>query len=470
MDYKQSHFIPKIWDDETDVIIIGSGFSGLAAAIEAKDAGANVLVLEKRSQIGGNSIFAVGWTNAVYPERQSAQGIEDSLEKHFEQTWKGGGQRCNPERIRAVVAEGKKTIDWLEDIGVKMAKEIKQGYGALWPRSHFAIGRGKQMVLALKKQLENRDIPILLNHKVINIIREKPTKGRILGVKVHSKSREIFIKAVRGVIIASGGFSADDRLIKKHSYRLRNLDITNHRDATGEMIVLSQDIGADVVGMDYIQSVPKTYDVRTGKRYSYRVLNHLNTEYIIYVNYMGTRIINSDAPRDAITDAILSQPEQSCFIVCDDKLRKEKQVNLDDAWRRVKKGTMFGGETLKELTANMGIPFEPFTKTVAKYNSYVEGKNDPEFRQAPHMLIHKLNDPPYWSIILSMARHYTCGGLTVGGKNWIQVLDRWGKIIPGLYAAGEVTGGFHGTNRLGANAILECIVAGRWSGIAAAQY
>jgi urocanate reductase len=469
MNSKQSYSLPENWDNEVDVIVVGSGFSGLAAAIEARDLGASVLILEKRSQIGGNSIFAVGYTNAVYPERQSAQGIDDSLEKHFEQTWRGGGQRCNPDRIRAVVAEGKNTIDWLEKIGVEMKKEIRQGFGALWPRSHLSIGRGKKMILAMKKEVENRDIPILLEHKVTGILREKLNEGRILGVRIQHDDNDLYFKARKGVIIASGGFSADDTLIEKHSYRLRNLDTTNHKDATGEIIVFSQDVGADVVGMDYIQSVPKTYDVRTGKRYSYRVLNHLDTPYILYINYEGKRIINSDAPRDNITDAILSQPEQCCLLLCDDKLRKDGQVSLEDAWRRVERGTMFGGNTLKELAENIGVPIETLQETIDTYNSFVDQKNDPEFRQAPHVLIHKCDTPPYWATVLSMARHYTCGGLQVGGRKWTQVLDRWGKIIPGLFAAGEVTGGFHGTNRLGANAILECIVAGRWAGIAVTQ-
>ena len=280
---------------------------------------------------------------------------------------------------------------------------------------------------------------------------------------------QLFFRAKKAVISASGGFSADDELIGKHSYRLTNLDTTNHKDATGEIIVLSQDIGADVVGMDYIQCVPKAYDVKTGKRYSLRVPSHLDAQYVIYINHEGNRMVNSDARRDVITDVILSQSEQSSFIICDDKLRQEKQVSLEDAWARVEKGTMFGGNTIKELAENMHIPPDVFDVTIAKYNSFVENKNDADFHQAPHMLLHKIDTPPIWGTLLSMARHYTCGGLRVGGKNWTQVLDRWGKAIPGYFAAGEVTGGFHGTNRLGANAILECIVTGRWAGTAAAQ-
>jgi succinate dehydrogenase/fumarate reductase flavoprotein subunit len=131
---------------------------------------------------------------------------------------------------------------------------------------------------------------------------------------------------------------------------------------------------------------------------------------------------------------------------------------------------MFGGNTITELANNMGVSSKELNHTIERFNSHVQNKDDLDFRQASHMLVNKIETPPYWATIISMTRHYTCGGLRVGGKNWTQVLDRWGKIIPGYYAAGEVTGGFHGTNRLGCNAILECIVAGRWAGLTSAEF
>ena len=156
-------------------------------------------------------------------------------------------------------------------------------------------------------------------------------------------------------------------------------------------------------------------------------------------------------------------------MVGDDKIRKLKQIGVEDAWRKVRKGLMFGGNTIGELAQNMGVPSTVLSSTVSKFNTYVDNKNDIDFGQAPNILTNRIDEPPFWATLLSIARHYTCGGLRVGGNDWTQVMDRHGRNIPGFYAAGEVTGGFHGTNRLGCNATLECIVAGRWAGINASK-
>jgi len=452
------------WDQDADIIVIGSGFSGLAVAIEASDAGAAVIVLEKSSRIGGNSIIALGCLNAVHPERQKIQGINDSLQKHFEQTWSGGGNRCEPNRIQAVLNEGAETMQWLQKFGIEWKQNVDQGYGALWPRSHMPLGRGKSIVLALKHQVENRGVPILLGHKVVKIIRENHCEGKVLGVGVKTRNQSLLFEAKIAVVIASGGYTADDALVAKHDNRLKDLEVTGNKDATGELIILSQGIGSDTVGMDYIQCIPKAYNARTGERYSTRVLHYADILHVIHVNHKGQRIVSSDSQRDVVMDAILSQSEKCSFILCDDMNRQLKQIGLEESWRSVNKGRMFGGNTIKELAENMGVPPDALYETIAKYNSYVARKNDPDFHQAPHTLVNKIETPPFWATSLSMARHYTCGGLRVGGTKWTQVLDRWGRIIPRYYAAGEVTGGFHGANRLGCNATLECIVAGRWAG------
>ncbi len=459
--------LPEKWDD---VIVIGTGFSGLAAAIEAKDAGAGVVILEKMRTVGGNSVLAGGCLSCADPERQLPQGIEDSPEKHFQQTWAAGDYRCDPERIKAVIDEGLDALHWLEKMGVEWKSEVHQGYGGLWPRSHTPVKGGFGVVQVLKSQVEKRGIPILLRHEVIRIIREKLLEGRVLGVEVQTKAGRLIFKAKKGVINASGGFNADVNLRMRCDHRLgKELRVTGSKEATGDLIILSQDIGAAVVGMDHVQCNPRAYDVRNGKSYSSKILSQSDIPYIIYVNCRGKRIVNSDARRDAIRDAILNQPEKVSFIICDDKLRQLKGVSLEETWRKVKDRRMFGGNSIKDLAENMTVPPDALTKTIDEFNSYVDERHDPDFEQAPSMLINKIETPPFWATMLSMAVHYTCGGLRVGGTRWTQVLDRCGRIVPGYYAAGEVTGGFHGTNRLGGNATLECIVAGRWAGKAAAK-
>jgi len=221
--------------------------------------------------------------------------------------------------------------------------------------------------------------------------------------------------------------------------------------------------------MDYIRTVPKAYDVRTGKQYTTRFVSYADILHVIRVNWKGERIVNSDARRDEIANAILSQPEECSFIVADDKLREHKQFSSEAASNLVEKGLMFGGRTIEELAMNMGVPLETLSSTVARFNAFVENQKDQDFNQSAHMLVNKIEEPPFWATLVSLARHYTCGGLRVGGKMWTQVLNRYGRIITRFYAAGEVTGGFHGTNRLGCNATLESIVTGRWAGLYASK-
>jgi flavocytochrome c len=457
------------YDDNADIVVIGSGFSGLAAAIEAFDAGSSVIVLEKRSKVGGNSIIAFGCINAVSSDKQNAQGIVDSVENHAEHTWSGGGYRANPDRIRAVVNEGHSTVQWLDDIGVEWEEKVYQGYGTLWPRSHMPVGRGMIIVKRMTEQVEKRGIPVLLNHKVMRIIREDPSGGQVVGVEVQANDQPLYFRANKALILASGGYASDDEMVAKHEYRFKDLASTGIREATGELIVAAQEIGADVVGMDHIQGIPEPYDVRTGKRYTMKVLSYGNIQYVIHVNWEGLRFINSDARRDEIANAIMGLPERCSFVVSDDKIRELRQIEHAEAWKRVSSGLMFGGNSIEELAENMGIPSDVLMNTVSRFNSYVENKKDPDHNQAPHMLVNKIETPPFWATLVSIARHYTCGGLRVGGNGWTQVIDRQGKIMPRFYAAGEVTGGFHGVNRLGCNATLECIVAGRWAGIYASK-
>ncbi|MHA2068996.1 MAG: FAD-dependent oxidoreductase, partial [Candidatus Thorarchaeota archaeon] len=322
MNEEDEHVVPVEWDKDADIVVIGTGFSGLAAAIEAFDAGSSVIVLDKRSKIGGNSIIAFGCINAVYPDKQKAQGITDSVEKHTEHTWSGGDHRVNPDRIRRVIDEGQNTVQWLESIGVEWEEKIFQGYGTLWPRSHRPVGKGMSIIKKLNQQVEKRGVPVLMNHKVTRLIKEELPDGQVVGVEVQANNQTIYLRANKALILASGGFASDDEMVGKHEYRFKDLASTGIKEATGELIVAAQEIGADVVGMDHIQGVPEAYDVRSGKRYTLKVLSYGNILHVIHVNWEGLRFINSDARRDEITSAIMELPEKCSFVVSDDKIRE----------------------------------------------------------------------------------------------------------------------------------------------------
>ncbi len=475
------------WLREADVVVVGSGFSGLAAAIEAHDAGASVVVLDKRRTVGGNSVIAGGMYNAVNQQKQKALGIEDSTEFHFEQTLAGGDFRADPVKVRYMVDHAHEGWLWLEGMGVELFT-LCQAYGALWPRSHVPKYKEKRagaaIVAALRDQVRARHIPVLLEHKVNGIYRPQ-SRGRVLGVELEAKDGTFNLQVKKGLVLASGGFCADVEMRMRHDPRFdARFGTTCHRDSTGETLNQAQDIGADVVGLDFIQSIgPSGPDARyvrppvgTVSLFNnlMRRIGGVTVQYCIYTDLRGRRIVASDARRDQITEAVMRTPEKVCVGISDDVGRKKAahgETSLQKLRRlmQIHPEQLFVGQTIRELAQQIGMP-DPASleRTVSMYNACVDAKNDPEFGQLPHNLVWKCEKPPFWATTASPALHYMCGGLRTNGVT-TQVVDRWNRVIPGFYAAGEITGGVHGTNRLGGNATTDCIVFGRLAGREAAS-
>jgi urocanate reductase len=199
----------------------------------------------------------------------------------------------------------------------------------------------------------------------------------------------------------------------------------------------------------------------------------LTVNYCLYTDLQGKRIVAADARRDHITEAVMRTPEKVCASITDEVSRQNPLIGgmtLEklEGIMKERPHELFRADSIRELALKLRMP-DPgvLEQTVAKYNSYVDAKNDPEFGQRPHNLTWKCQKPPFWAATGSPALHHMCGGLRTKGTT-AKVLDRWNNIIPGLYAAGEVVGGVHGTNRVGGNAILDCIVFGRLAGKQAA--
>jgi urocanate reductase len=221
------------WDEEADVVIVGTGFSGLAAAIAALDGGVEVVVLEKARSPGGNSIISGGGANAVDPRRQASQGIYDSIDLHFKQTFEEGDCLADPEKVRYLVENALEgCINYLENLMVEWSSKVSRGFGSLHERTHSVSGyrewgRGAAIVHALLDQMEERRQSILLEHKVTRLIREKPLEGRVLGVEVEAAGAKKLVRATRAIVLASGGFAANLEWVAKHDRRLTGIGTTN---------------------------------------------------------------------------------------------------------------------------------------------------------------------------------------------------------------------------------------------------
>lgn len=450
--------LPQKWDKEADMVIVGTGFSGLAATLVARDLGLSVLLLEKMRVPGGNSIIAGGGANAVDPVRQKRQGIEDSTDLHFKQTMEGGDNINDPEKVRYMVDHAlEDCINYLERLGVVWPEKVVRGLGSLYERTHY-VGtytdkKGKRWssgaanIHAMLERLKKIGQPILFRHEVTRMIREKPLEGRVLGVEVNAIGIRQYFKARRGVILASGGFGANLEWVAKHDRRLAHTDTTNHKGATGECIKFAEDIGADTLHMDYIQSIPfkvtapfkamffqiESEEIRKASS---------SMPYRIFVNKEGKRFVDEGARRDVIKLAGCAQP-------------------LFEPMEDVK------ADSIEELEDKLGLPKGRLVETVNKYNVACKTGKDVEFGKDPTILV-PLETGPFLAISKAIKRHHTMGGLLVKGTTG-QVIDRWGKVIPGLFAAGEVTGGTHGANRLGHNATVDCLVFGQVCARTAAQ-
>lgn len=451
------------WNKTYDVIVIGSGGAGLSAGVSAAQNKASTVVLEKMDIVGGNTRITGGAFNAVDPVEQGKKGIKDSVELHAEQTLKGGDYRGNPELVREFTKRAPEALQWLKDCGVEFLPGVYQVYGGLYPRAHSSTKPfGLGYIEALENKCKELNVPILLNTKVVRLIREEPLSGRVIGVEVVNKrGKTQYLKAEKGVVIATGGFSANPQARALHDPRLFDLPTTNHKGATGDLIAPAQDIGAEVVGMDYIQLLP-------GGATTGRFIGMVSpVESVIFVNKNGDRFVAEDKRRDEIADAILGSPTKVVFGIRDADGYAAMNKGATKAFNGAFEiGDAVKADTLEELAGKLQIPAENLVKAVQTYNKAVDEKKDPLGRD-PKMLIHKIEKGPFYAGRLTMAVHHTMGGLAINPK--AQVMDRHGKPIPGLYAAGEVTGGIHGTNRVGGNAVAEIFTIGKIAGENAAH-
>jgi flavocytochrome c len=455
--------VPRTWDRETDVVVVGTGYAGLAAAIEAHDAGSRVVVVEKAGFVGGNSTIASGGYNAVDPERQKKQGIEDSVDLHVKHTLAGGDYRADPAKVRFLVEHALEGITWLESLGVQFEPTVYTIVGSLYPRSHDPInnGRGGAIVKTLKAQVDRRGIPILLEHTLTGLVRERAADAPVLGVQLQAAGATFAVRARKGVVLATGGFSADVAMRSKYDPRLgADVPTTNVPTATGEAILAAEDEGADVIGMSYIQLlIACNYFTK-----KYGSLANLGIDSAIFVNLEGKRFVAEDQRRDVMAEALLQQSKKVLLWVADDRCKKRFTMEALD--RFLKQGLIFKADTLEGLAAilkeKFGTAPDAFLATVRAYNDAARQGVDAEFGKQRTNL-KTVEQGPFWASPTQAGVHHTMGGLRTHGTTG-QVLDRRGRLIPRLFAAGEVTGGVHGTNRLGGNATADCIVFGRAAG------
>lgn len=452
------------WDETYNVVVIGAGGAGLTAAVSAKEAGAKkVVVLEKMMFAGGNTIRAGGGFNAAIKADYEKAGIKDSPKLHAEQTLAAGDGRGDPVLVNQLTEKAPESVQWLKDHGVKFQDHIYQIYGGLYKRARNPLGpRGGAYIKALLEVCKKEDIPIMFNTRVVEIIRESNLSGRVLGVKVEQKGKTMYIRATNAVVAAAGGFAASDRLTGISDPRMEKLGTTNHPGATGDVLTDLVDIGAGTRGLDYIQCIPGGVP---GEKYPPNLFTHVDR--FLFINLNGQRFIKEDARRDVLRDAMLDQPKAIAWTLVDaDGFELQKNSKGPENEAALKAGTLYYADTIEDLAKKTGLPAKELKEAVDTYNKAVDTKKDP-FGRAETVLVNKIIKAPFYAGRVTMKRHHTMGGVIINKD--AQVIDRHGNVIPGLYAAGEVTGGIHGTNRVGGNAMADIFTYGRIAGVNAAK-
>lgn len=451
--------VSSAFSSNPDVIVVGAGAAGLAAAVEAADAGAKVLVLEKQHEIGGNTLKCGGFYAAVDPERQRSRHISDSYDLFFEQTYDFGGRKADPALVHHMVNHATEGLHWLESLGMKFKPEVFELYGAHWPRTHIpTLPLGQGYIRTLSTAALSRGVEIVTDAQVTDLLTDK---GRVSGVRGKWNGQNHTWTADKAVILASGSFAANKELIARYNPKLSGLTTNNTSASTGEAMMAAHRLGAALVDMEYIQCLP---GCPPGKKH--RVRFHNDVSRFIFVNHDGDRFVREDDSRSNLRNAVLALPERYCYILIDNDGFEEADILMQkELVLAIEAGEAWKADSIEQLAEKIGISPRHLRRTVDAFNKSVETKNDPLGR-SPRELRHQLNTPPFYASFAGMTIHYTEGGLAINVK--AQCLDESGQPIPGLYAAGAVTGGVHGNNRLGANGLADAIVFGRTAGKEAA--
>ena len=490
---------------DADIAIVGAGGAGMTAAITAAAEGKSVVILESQPMVGGNSVRATGGMNAaktVYQDENEfgeSAGVEKTLKaaadnyadnetitalaKTVSEQWAAyqanptgyfdsvelmeldtmiGGKGINdPALVETLCSNTADAVDWLDEHGITLHSVSSFG-GASVKRIHRPVDAdgktlsvGSYMIPLLQENCDKAGVQTLLNTTANELLTD--ANGAVVGVKATGASGETVTVNAKAVILTTGGFGANLDMVVKYKPELKGFMTTNAVGAQGQGIEMATAIGAGTVDMDQIQIHP-TVEANTAAL----ITEGLRGDGAVLINAEGKRFIDEVGTRDVVSAAEIAQTGSYSWLVVDQAMVDASSVIQG----YIKKGYTVTGETYEELAKAMGVDEAAFAETMNNWNSYVEAKNDPDFGRTS--FANPLNTAPYYAIKVTAGVHHTMGGLTINTNT--EVLKEDGTVIPGLFAAGEVTGGVHGANRLGGNAVADFTVFGRIAGAAASKY
>ena len=472
--------VPATWDESYDVVVVGGGFAGLAAAYGAVENGSSVVLVEKLSTTGGNSAINGGqyasYTSKVAAELQTKFDlVPDTAEKHIEDTMNGGDQMSNIKLVREMVYAAPEYFNILLDNGLVIRDTLARPGGHYGYRTYVTENQVGSDITNLQLEiLKKTSATIELETKMVEIYRTRDEANKVVGIRVATADGYKTIEAKKGVILATGGFSSNVQMRETQvPYLNADLPTTNIKAAsTGEGIYLAQAIGANTTQMSNIQRYPWA-DPNTGVLDKYAVWPFTGPSYgVIYVDWQGNRYVNEGDRRDVCANAAANSGFISTYCIFTEDVVSPFAYH-NEIEEGVASGRVLKADTLAELADKINafaikgqypaVQAANLEATVAAHNSYIDSMKDPDFGKVMAKTMVKIENGPYYALPQFPSVHHTMGGLVINTRT--EVVDIYGNVIPGLYAAGEVTGGIHGTNRLGSNADADACGIGYVSGI-----
>lgn len=447
----------KLEDVSCDIVIVGAGGAGLTAATEAASHGASVIVLEKMGIAGGNTNASTGGLNASQTSVQDSRGIEDTNEQFYTDTMKGGYNLNDPALVRTLTEHSAQTVDWLMSIGADLS-DVGKMAGSTNSRTHRPQGGGAigaHLVPVLLKAAESAGADIRYRSTVTKILS---ANGSTAGVAVQTADGSYKVNA-KAVILATGGFGANSGMVVQYKHDLEGFGTTNHKGATGDAFALVEPFNVALVDMEQIQTHPTVVPSN-----GVMITEAVRGNGAIMVNREGKRFGNEMATRDVMSADILAQTGKTAYLLFDQGVRESLKAIEDYA----KQGLLIQAQTVSELAEKLNMPKDVLAQTVMSYNQAQASGTDPDFGRRGADMPRALETAPFYAVEVGPAVHHTMGGIKINSD--AQVLTTSGNAVPGLFAAGEVTGGVHGGNRLGGNAISDITVFGKIAADSALLY
>ncbi len=456
------------WDELFDVVVVGTGYAGLTAAYEASKLVGSVLLVEKMSYTGGNSRIAGGgyccWDSKLKFREKFDLG-DDSWELHASDTLAAGQGYNDPKLVEVLAKEAPAGLDLLVDAGIAFRESLPRIGGHSAYRSYQMASSGAEVIDRLiALACSNGNVELRKKTAVTDIFREAGADGRVVGLAVESADgQHRDIGARNAVIVASGGYAADVDLRTSYKPSLTDaFNCTNHKGATGEVIRMAKEIGADTTHMEFVQLYPCA-DPESGGIDQGAFLCYSGTGYgLVYVDGAGKRFVNELASREVVSQAQIASGSKPSYSVLNDAIFAALGIGSEDVERMVRRGRAVKAPTLAELAEACGFDVEAFEQSIDAHNAAIASGVQADFGKPTTDKMIPLEAGDFYAIAQWPSVHYCMGGLRIDAQ--ARVLDAWGNPIPGLFAAGECCGGLHGIDRLGGNGIAECVVFGRIAG------